>query len=71
MSQAPPLIAGLDAAEHEAQTMSRKLCVTAALLCLIEVVVSALTNNQVLRNAIDWGMLTAVIFFLLIIGMHI
>ena len=63
MSQAPPLIAGLDAAAaHEAQTMSRKLCVAAALLCVIVVLVSAQKNDEILAKARDFGMFTATIF---------
>ena len=63
MAQAPPLIAGLDAAvEHEASTMSRKLCVAAALLCVIVVLVGGETNTYVLKQAKEFGMLTAILF---------
>ena len=40
-------------------TMSRKLCcVAAALMCLLAALVGALTNNQILADARDKGMLT-------------
>ena len=41
--------------------MSRKLCAT-ALLCVIAMLVGAQTNDYVLKQAKELGMLTAIIF---------